>query len=71
MKKDQVVILGKRGTLLITGDDAKDFFKILLLMILIRLLPKIHFFSIINSSRQVLKRVFYYKKFYWVFIRLR
>ena len=25
MKKDQVVILEKRGTLLITGDDAKDF----------------------------------------------
>ena len=39
----------------------KIFFKILLLMILIRLLPKILFFSIINSSRQVLKRVFYYK----------
>ena len=61
MKKDQVVILEKRGTLLITGDDAKDFLQNIITNDINKVTPKFYFFSIINFSRQVLKRVFYYK----------
>jgi folate-binding Fe-S cluster repair protein YgfZ len=34
MEKDQIILLEDRGLISITGEDAKNFFKILLLMIL-------------------------------------
>ncbi len=45
MKKDQVVILEKRGTLLITGDDAKDFLQNIITNDINKVTPKNSIFS--------------------------
>ena len=53
MEKDQIILLDNRGLILISGEDAKIFFKTLLLTILKSKFICLNIFSSFYSSRQI------------------
>ena len=53
MKKDQVIILEKRGVVLISGDDASNFLQNIITNDIKRFQMKIYFCSYFNSTREI------------------